>query len=57
MEVTVNGGSEVTVGWVGDGEVWGEGDGFWVGPIECGGLGPDIDWVICSCCLRNDDKE
>lgn len=53
VAVTVNGGSEITVVRVGDGEVWGEEDGFWVGPMECCGLGPDIDWVICSCCLRN----
>lgn len=57
VAVTVNGGSQVTVVRVGDGEVRREEDGFWVGPMECCGLGPDIDWVICSCCLRNEDNE
>lgn len=51
VAVTVDGGSEVPVVRVGDGEVCGEEDGFWVGPKECCGLGPDIDWVICGCCL------
>lgn len=57
VTVPVNGGSEVTVVWVGDGEVWAEEDGFWVGPMECCGLGPYIYWVICTCCLRNEVKE
>lgn len=51
VAVTVDGGSEVPVVRVGDGEVCGEEDGFWVGPKECCGLGPDIDWVICGCCV------
>lgn len=52
-EVAVNGGGEVAVAWGGDGEVWGERDCLWVGPVECGGLGPHVHWVSNGRDLRD----
>lgn len=44
-EVAVDCGGEVAVGRGGDGEIGGQQDCLRLGPVESGGLGPDVDWV------------
>lgn len=53
VEVAVDGGGEEIVGGARDGEIGRERDCLWVGPLECGGVGPDVDRVSDGCGLRN----